>query len=601
MLIGVNRTGGLPELRAVDGAVRAMTRWAAGQGFDPIETITDEGGEEVYARRITRTIGGIVERGDVEQLLVYFSGHGVNLGYSEYWLLSGAPGDPNEAVNVVGSERLARYGPVPHVVFVSDACRTAAVGIGAQAVTGSQIFPNLPAGGRSKPVDVFYAASLGSPALEVADPGESSGRYTAIYTDALVDLLSGGDPELLRGLAGEPGVGVVHPRPLRDRLPAAVLARLRDRGLDLERSQDPDASITSDPDAWLARLDLPLAGRGGADEAELATRSGAAAEEEVFEPEALRGLSREAIGTVLAPGPRAPGPVLHSIEARRLRAPAHRGTLGRPSFSRGDFAAAVTRSSAPYGPDHMETDCGFKLRGAPVAGAFARRVPTELLGDGLVRVGRPGAPPEEPDTVLVRLADGRAALLPAIPGFLATLTFEAGELADVAYEPSAATERWHDYRSHADELRELRSLVAQSIRHGVFRLEGDEALSLAGRIRYAESIDPALAVYAAHAFHGLHREDLVERVVRYLRADLGFLPYDVALLAGELRGESGTGGSEVLPVVPLLAQGWALLGAFGARLPRGLEDLRRHLVPSLWTLFDERGGDLLLDFLHDRR
>lgn len=252
----------------------------------------------------------------------------------------------------------------------------------------------------------------------------------------------------------------------------------------------------------------------------------------------------------------------------------------------------------------METDCGFKLRGAHVGDAFARREPIELLGESLIRVGRPGAASQRPDTVLVRTTDGWAALLPAIPGFLASLTFEAGELADVAYEPSARTARWHEYRAHADELRELRSIVAQSIRHGVFRLEGDEALSMAERIRYAKSVDPALAVYAAHAFHGLHREDLVERMVRYLRADLDFLPFDVALLAGELAadgGEAVAGAPEVLPFVPLLAQGWALLGAFGARLPRGLEDLRRHLLPSLWTLFDERGADLLLDFLHDRR
>lgn len=213
------------------------------------------------------------------------------------------------------------------------------------AVTGSQIFPNLPAGGRSKPVDVFYAASLGSPALKVADPGESSGRYTAIYTDALVDLLSGGDRELIHELFGEPAVGFVRPRPLRDRLPAGVLARLRDRGLDLERSQDLNANLTSDPDIWLARLEMSPAGRGGAAEAELATRGAAGADEELFEPEAVRGLPRAALGTVLAPGPRAPGPVLHTVESRRRSPPARHGTVSRTSFSRDDFAAAVARTA----------------------------------------------------------------------------------------------------------------------------------------------------------------------------------------------------------------------------------------------------------------
>jgi hypothetical protein len=33
----------------------------------------------------------------VEQLVVYFAGHGVNLSLTEYWLLSGVPEDSNAA------------------------------------------------------------------------------------------------------------------------------------------------------------------------------------------------------------------------------------------------------------------------------------------------------------------------------------------------------------------------------------------------------------------------------------------------------------------------------------------------------------------------
>ena len=66
----------------------------------------------------------------------------MNVRYNEYWLLSGAPDDPQEAVKVASSVALARYCGIPHVVLVSDACRTAAESIQAQNVEGSSIFPN---------------------------------------------------------------------------------------------------------------------------------------------------------------------------------------------------------------------------------------------------------------------------------------------------------------------------------------------------------------------------------------------------------------------------------------------------------------------------
>jgi hypothetical protein len=128
----------------------------------------------VIARDIKQAIKAIIEPGNIEQLLIYFAGHGVNLGYSEYWLLSEAPDDTQEAVNVRGSEILARYAGIPHVVFISDACRTAAQGIQAQGVTGSEIFPNQGAGDVSQAVDQFFACTLGNPAAEVRDPNTTT-------------------------------------------------------------------------------------------------------------------------------------------------------------------------------------------------------------------------------------------------------------------------------------------------------------------------------------------------------------------------------------------------------------------------------------------
>ena len=188
VLIGVNRTGKLPKLAdAVEGA-RRMETWALAppqaMKRENVLLFTDERAP-ISIGEIRRAIRDLVESGTIEQLIVYFAGHGVNIRYNEYWLLSEAPVDTSAAVNVDGSVALARYCGIPHVVFISDACRTAAEGVQALGITGGEIFPNDPVPGPEGSVDIFFGTTLGRPALEVKDPGDSSGAFEAIYTSTL--------------------------------------------------------------------------------------------------------------------------------------------------------------------------------------------------------------------------------------------------------------------------------------------------------------------------------------------------------------------------------------------------------------------------------
>src|SRR5688572_3895265 len=107
ILIGVSKTGSLPELQAVERGVHAMQQWAASQkdhGMNPehVKVITDAKGP-ITASDITKVVRELVNLRVLDQLVVYFAGHGVNNGYSEYWLLSDAPDDPQAAINVDGS------------------------------------------------------------------------------------------------------------------------------------------------------------------------------------------------------------------------------------------------------------------------------------------------------------------------------------------------------------------------------------------------------------------------------------------------------------------------------------------------------------------
>jgi hypothetical protein len=187
IFIGVDKTGGLPVLKdAAKGAKRVAEEWAKTQPISKRKLLTDEK-KPVTAEMIKDAVKTILEPGNVEQLFIYFAGHGVNIHRREFWLLSDADNDPQEAVNVTGSEDLARYCGVPHIVFISDACRTAATTLRTQSISGSEMFPIREA--PRKPVDQFFACALGAPSNEIADADTTAREFTAAYTGELLPAL----------------------------------------------------------------------------------------------------------------------------------------------------------------------------------------------------------------------------------------------------------------------------------------------------------------------------------------------------------------------------------------------------------------------------
>lgn len=282
----------------------------------------------------------------------------------------------------------------------------------------------------------------------------------------------------------------------------------------------------------------------------------------------------------------------------------------------------IRTTAQPFGPDHYETHCGFKIRGARCTAAFARRYLLDLLpaageaGSGpegsaesavpgqLIRVHADtnvlgdGGPPVA-DNLLLTFDNGVSALLPALPDFLATVSFAGGELTDVAYEPSANSSRWQQYHDRAAELRHLRSVVSSAANMGVFKLEGDDAPMLAQRMQVAKGLDPTMALYAAYAYHDQQNMGHIEQMHSYLSGDLGCSLFDVALLARRLAPDGPAVGLHpaAVPFIPLLSPGWSLLGAFGIRLPEPLVRLSRHLRQSLWTAFDDEGAAIVRTYM----
>jgi hypothetical protein len=616
VLIGVARTGGrFPELTAVPGAVAAVRDWARAQGVpeDLVLTFTDTGpaGTPVTSGGVLAGIRGLVDRGDVEQLVVYFSGHGINTGNAEFWLLPGAPEDGSQAVNVSLTSWYAERLPVRHVVLVSDACRTAASTVQELSVQGVAVVPNLPPRGPAAAVDVFYACALGDPAYEVKDPAASGAAYQALFTTVLVRALRGDHPALVTGGDGAaPAYGLVQPWPLKRALPTLVAEQLAALHAPLDLAQTPDARLSSDPTvAWLSRLEpwpaVPAAdagaaggadGTGGAGRADGAggggggDAEGGGAEPEVFVPGggslAAPGAAEPEARTVGTVGRDGTDAVV-AAAADRLAAGLAVGATAATAVPAGPGAGAVPAgpgAARTAGPGVAADDAGPELEVAAVPGP---RV--VVHGDRAVRIDQ-----VTPTAAVVSLASGGCAVLPTLPGRITLATVEDGRLVDCALprdpaDPGAAPGPTHsagrvDPASPAGLAGAAgpsgavgpvarRALTAAWSRFGLCRDEdADDDPDL--------ELDPLEAVYRAWALHDRGRRDAVAGLAG--PDGPGARMFDVVLLASG-PGAAGRWAGLLTPV-PLLARGWALLPA----APRAVRDRALAFptrLPSHWTLF----------------
>ena len=530
ILIGVDRTGGLPVLNDAAAGARRMHAWAAGQGVD--STLITDAQEPVEVRTIRAAVAAVVARGVYEQLLVYFAGHGVNIRYGEYWLLSGAPDNTQEAVNVEASVTLARYCGVPHVVIISDCCRSAAASVRSQFVNGSEIFPNSGSIFLEQPVDKFYACALGRPAYEVGD----ANTYTALYTDALLEGLRGELADAVDWTVDqdEEATAYVRPRRLKRALALQVTRRIVERKLQAEIVQMPDAQICSDDAAWLAHLQsVPTP----------TYRSGAR-------------------------------------HARRPTAAERAAAQFRQVLDMSDTDGAQSDAGARPERARTASACSFRIDGGAFlevdpgrTGGVVRRQDNEAT---LSHQASDGAP------VLLSTSCGPCVVLPALRGFVVTLTMEDGQLADVAYD-----------RVPASRIGAVRAEAAGQSREGRFQLDRDDARALARRMLRRDGMDPALALYAAYACDAAQQRRLVRLLCAAMDRRLGASWFDLAMLARAPHGRQPATGGRLLSLFPMLSPGWGRLSALDTPLADALRDLQPFLTASLWTSFDQGAVPML--------
>lgn len=565
LLIGVSQAGGLGKLKAVESSIDKMAAWAKSQGIpdDQIIRRTDAGGLKVTVADLFNDIKALADRDTIEQLIVYFSGHGVVNNRQEYWLLSDAPVNAAAAVNIEGNVSLARAGAFEHVVFLSDACRTPTQGVQYGRIIGSDIFPNIEDAELERSVDIFFATSLGAPALEVRQ-SEQGQQYQAMFTEALLDALNGKIPEAIRD-------GRVRPRPLKKALPKKVWDKLKASGLSLSTSQTPDARITSEDEAWLASLPPSVPATATPPDIDVTSAT---------PPDATAPLStREVAQLVVEEALR------NESYGRAATTPVEVKTLTGRGVSKN--ATAMLKSMARVVgnrlPQPLPEKPGFEIHGRGVTGVTCT--------DGAAHLGLQGDAvtvsvntDERQSQALIEFDDGSGVLLPVIAGFVGVLRLHERGLDEVWYEPADE----FDASLSREELDYLRQAVIKASSLGVFALESDDADALAVRMQNLKFQDPALAVYAAYAYHDIGQLSRIAQMQGYLQDRLHVRLYDLALLSRGLLKDAGLADA-VVPALPMLSQGWALTGALSGRIPTELDGLRQQLRPSLWSLYTPEG------------
>lgn len=619
VVVGVNRTGGLPPLKdAAAGAIR-VADWLRAEGFE-VHLLTDDAGPVRVAQLFER-IEAVCRAGIYDQLLVYFSGHGYLNDGAEHWLLSDAPVNANEAVNLEENVYLARDCGIPNIVFVSDACRSTPQSLRADRVRGSLVFPNVGASrGHRAEVDRLFACMPGDPAYEVP-VDKSSGSYRALYTACLSKAFVDTAEAYCRDVGG---IKVLSNRSLKRLIPNLVEAAASEASVTL--FQKPDSIVESADDFYIARVTRTL----GPPQADASRIDGGEARQSppLRLPPIFGGWFGDRLGGYF--GGKAGGRFGHlgrrDVPATPAAAPAAGDVslrehadilvgemLGTTTFRGGPpdpdvrLGAAIRTASRLPGLDGVERGRGIAVRGAAIAevhgiGCEAYLVEAGGKGmDGWVRV-EPGQNSEVsfPDSVVVRLGDGSGGVLAVPDGFVCAVGVEADGggsartdgIAQVAYTPLRTNACFNDFLERRDEIERARALVAGLARKGVFKVERWQAAVLREKVAIRSTVDPTLGLFAAYAYADIGLSDEVEALAsRFPDGFGGRMPYDLALLA---RSEPRIDGRSMTPLCPMLSRGWQLLRVFGAKLAPHVEEAGMYRRATLWTTFERHGLDILL-------
>ena len=585
VIVGLDNATGLPGLSDAVGAAERFEAWAKKEKFDSVKLLTDAGDATVRLDDILTAVTKAVN-GDYDQLVIYFSGHGfLKTSASEFWVLSNGMTNANEAVDLSASIELARDCGIPHVIFISDACRSLPPTFEVSRIQGGVIFPlsdSAPLPRAS--IDLFYATLPGDVALEVKNIDDAVDGHKAVFTSCLLEGLKGELAEL-REMRYEEGkvFEVVPAWTLQPYLEREVPVTTASRNVTL--LQNPEIRILSRTPKYLATVVLPPGGWPS-------PRPGDGPPAPPTRQQARRRVVANEIRGVMNPGWEAAGEPSDNEKAFTGAMQPERDRVvnasRRPAF---ETRTGYTIVGAKLGPDALPNGAGYEV--------------LEEGGLDHVRIYDPTR------SVVIRFEDGRGTCLPPMPGYVGSVQVEDGRIVAVNYTPSQGTERYGIFEAIRAEIEEHRSFVAVATRHGVFDLASDDERQYGNSLRRWKGVDPSLGIYATYAYaaSGMVEEirsiaDAMKHDLREARDDVNMqipdgrdvMIYDVALYGRQIVADQSTpDGALVLPCCPMMTQGWGFAAAHTGLLPEALSSVRGHLIPALWTTLDPEGMKAIMD------
>lgn len=566
VVIGVDQTSGnLVKLKSAASGAETVAAWLKDQGYDVV-CCTDKT-KSVTSMDVAKAIAQFVTlQPRYNLLIIYFSGHGFWHARSDHWLLSGAPIDASQAINLDGAMDLAKYSGIPNVVFISDACRSIPDSRVGAYVNGIDAFPNFAEISTNSKIDVIKATSEVHAAFEVDIKGEPHSVLTYALRSAYREPTNKIIMEIVEGTEQ---IVIVPNRKLELYLQDKVNQILAD--IDINLSQTIEIIIPSSDKFYIARVD---------DNA-IITTGGVMRSKSSSPPDF----------TVLNVGIDAANTIRNALNSQ--------DHFANMMVSHFDTNTALNSRYPDTAVDHFESFSGFTIRGAKIRSAVVAKMlnntSVEILNSGgedtaaVVRLWN--ASPAT--SVIIQLENGYYAVLAGLDGYIGHASFDEIGLVNVSYVPSSNGWRWEAYKNRKNQLDRMRALVALAVDHNTFQLHSEaEAEALSSQIRMVKVIDPTLGLYAAHAYSQAEKDDSIQSIRDYMRDDLNVDLFDIQVLTSRCKNEYSPTWP-VVPFCPMLTQTWNLLRPRGFQLPFQLEEAKPYLCNSLWTTFAPGAGEII--------
>lgn len=577
VVIGVNKTGGLPLLDAATKGAKKFGEWAIQQDYE-LKLLIDES-KPITLRDIKEAITDCVSSRTYDQLIIYFAGHGILKGPNdEYWLLSNSPDDTNEAVNVLASKYLAYESGIPHITFISDACRSVPSDLRITQVTGGTIFPNLGPASIQPDIDVFYATRPGDAAYEVRDELLTTKGYKGVFTSCMLEGLNGKVNEIMKEFPdGNPDSVVVYPYELKQYLHRRVPIATSDVKIDLV--QQPRIEITSRPPKFLSRFK----GSGFLGNEEAKRRFGSLSDDFAATQMDISAPLFD-IRKVLNPYDDPKKDILLNYQLKDLKSASQ---IDTPPFNTGFIVTGKGEFEVDILPEDIPFDLYEKNYLLP------RHHEIEYF-----------PVPQELKFVILKINDlqgnERFTPLAVLADFVGTILVENGLVVSINYVPSKNSYRYQQYLMRKEEVEARRSAVTLASRHGEFIIGNNPygLNNLAGYLRSEKALDPTLGLFAAYSYLQKGRHSDIMSVFEYMYQEQNNLLYDVKLLAALGNREVVNWPKNISPFCPVLTQGWSYLSLIPYFDNEKIKALSAHLVPGLWTTFTNKALPILRNYFN---